>query len=206
MDFTKIKELTIPEGRVVSVSIDGKVVWKVNNAEIEQLNAPTIGIDGSILTINSDDSRANGFAILVNGVQMTIVEVGRLIPTEGLAYNLSADGTYYTCTGLGTATATNIVIASEIDGIPVTTIGRLVFFLSGAGHPFTSIVIPKSVTLMKEACFYNCKKLTDIYYTGTVAEFKSITKERIWAMLVPATHVTCTDGTVEITEEEKGNS
>ena len=158
LNALNIKTWSIPEGEVKVLSIDGSIAW-CRDIVLEKLNAPTISIDGSILTINSDDSRANGFAILVNGVQMTIVEVGRLIPTEGLAYNLSADGTYYTCTGLGTATATNIVIASEIDGIPVTTIGRLAFTVQVQGASFTSIVIPKSVVFMREACLYNCKKL-----------------------------------------------
>lgn len=47
--------------------------------------------------------------------------------TVGLAYELSADGTYYICTGIGTATDTDIIIANEYKGLPVKAIANRAF-------------------------------------------------------------------------------
>lgn len=82
-----------------------------------------------------------------------------VVPTEGLAYELSSAGTSYTCTGIGTATDTDIVIASEIDGIPVTTIGENAF--NGCSK-LTSVVIPDSVYTIDTQAFYDCTGLTSV--------------------------------------------
>ncbi len=43
--------------------------------------------------------------------------------TEGLEYSLNDDGESYSVTGIGSASATYIVIAEEYEGKPVTSIG-----------------------------------------------------------------------------------
>jgi hypothetical protein len=40
-------------------------------------------------------------------------------PTDGLAYTLSADGAYYTVSGIGTATDTDIYIGYEYNDLPI---------------------------------------------------------------------------------------
>ena len=47
--------------------------------------------------------------------------------TEGLKYTLSSNKLYYTVSGIGTATDTDIVIPSEYEGLPVTAIGISAF-------------------------------------------------------------------------------
>ena len=49
------------------------------------------------------------------------------IGTLGLAYTLSEDGTYYICSGIGTATDTNIEIGSIHEGLPVRRIADNAF-------------------------------------------------------------------------------
>lgn len=48
------------------------------------------------------------------------IHTNKVTATEGLNYTLSENGTFYTVSGIGTATGTKIVIASELDGIPRT--------------------------------------------------------------------------------------
>ena len=73
MDFSKIKEWFIPQGKVKSVAINDKTVWQAKK-EIEQLTAPAISLDGDTLTIMATDERTEEFAIFVDGVEVTTVE------------------------------------------------------------------------------------------------------------------------------------
>ncbi len=80
-------------------------------------------------------------------------------PTEGLEYTLSNDGTYYICTGMGTATDTDIIIADEIDGIKVKHIGANAF--SGCTS-LVSITFSKYSTLIGGSAFSGCTNLKSI--------------------------------------------
>ena len=76
--------------------------------------------------------------------------------TEGLIYELNSDGTGYICAGIGTATATEIKIASEYNNLPVTEIKELAF------ENCTSIVkvhIPESVETVGMNAFLGCRRL-----------------------------------------------
>ena len=94
----------------------------------------------------------------------------QLTPTEGLAYELSADGTYYTCTGIGTATDTDIVIASEIDGIPVKEIGDQAF---NSCYSLTSVTIGDSVTSIGGGAFLDCSSLTSVVIPDSVTRVRN---------------------------------
>lgn len=72
MDFSKIKEWFIPEGKVKSVSVDGVVLWQAKD-DLEQLATPTISINGDILSITATDDRTEEFVIFVDGVEMATV-------------------------------------------------------------------------------------------------------------------------------------
>ena len=69
-------------------------------------------------------------------------ETPSISASEGLEYSLKQDGTYE-LVSKGNCTDNTIVIAAEIDGIPVTSIANGVF--SGCSY-ITSIQIPNSVT------------------------------------------------------------
>ncbi len=84
----------------------------------------------------------------ISGVMITsefsnTISFNRKFATEGLAYTLSSDGTYYSCSGIGTVTDTDIVIASEHEGLPVTRIAEQAFRFN---RTITSMIIPDSVT------------------------------------------------------------
>ena len=78
---------------------------------------------------------------------------------EELKYSLNSDGTAYTVTGIGTCTDTEIIIPSEYNAKPVTSIGYNAF--SGCTG-LTSITIPDSVTSIGGGAFRNCTGLTSI--------------------------------------------
>ena len=78
--------------------------------------------------------------------------------TEGLNYTLSAEGDYYICSGIGTATDPDIVIAAEYNDLPVKEIGENAFSCS----TITSAVIPENVTIIWERAFYACSGLVEL--------------------------------------------
>lgn len=87
-------------------------------------------------------------------------------PTPGLAYTL--DGSRYICTGIGSATDTDIVIASEINGIPVREIAAEAFALCKA---ITSVCVPSTVDTIGRRAFSGCTSLESIslpFVGGTV--------------------------------------
>lgn len=78
-------------------------------------------------------------------------------PTEGLEYTDKGD--YYEVSGIGTATATNIVIPKEYNGKPVTSIGDFAFYGRSA---LKSVIIPDSVTSIGLKSFYECSGLVSV--------------------------------------------
>ncbi|MBR4063417.1 MAG: leucine-rich repeat protein [Clostridia bacterium] len=88
-----------------------------------------------------------------------IVESVPALGSEGLAYELNADGTEYTLTGIGTCTDTNIVIATTINNIPVTAIKANAF---ANNKTITSVVISNKITSVGEKVFYGCSKLQSV--------------------------------------------
>lgn len=79
--------------------------------------------------------------------------------TAGLAYSLSSDGTYATCTGIGEAVVTDIEIASMYEGVPVIRISSDAF---NSNNNITSLVIPETVTIIDDYVGYKCTNLTSI--------------------------------------------
>lgn len=61
-----------------------------------------------------------------------------------------------------------------------------------------SITLPDGITSIGDYTFRNCTSLENITFNGTKEEWGIITLGTCWNSGVPATEVTCTDGTVEI--------
>lgn len=47
MDFSQVKSMSIPEGEVVSLTINGKIVWSANGMDAPESNYKTLDIDYS---------------------------------------------------------------------------------------------------------------------------------------------------------------
>ena len=86
-----------------------------------------------------------------------------LLPTEGLIYDVSSDGTYAELIGYE-GTATKILIASEYQGLPVKTIYKEIF----SNKSIISVIISDSVESIGYSAFYNCSNLKSVTIPDSV--------------------------------------
>ena len=92
------------------------------------------------------------------------------IETEGLAYEKIEGKDEYRVVGMGTATETDIVIAAQVRGMPVTEIGDNAFDSreNSLCMYLTSVVIPYGVRSIGNASFYGCEGLTRLVIPDSV--------------------------------------
>ncbi len=79
--------------------------------------------------------------------------------SEGLEYTRSSDGTYYSVTGIGTCTDTDVVIPPTHESLPIKAIGDSAFY---GCTELTSIIIPDSVISIGNAAFDGYTGLTSV--------------------------------------------
>ncbi len=78
------------------------------------------------------------------------------IPSEGLQYTLSNNGTYYSVSGIGTFSGTDLVIPAEHLGLPVKMITASAF---SRCEKITRVVIPATITSIGKDAFYSCENI-----------------------------------------------
>ncbi len=86
---------------------------------------------------------------------------GYIAGTEGLKYMVNADKVSATFIGLGTATETEITIASHYDGVPVTKIKRAAFY---ENETVVKVNIPKQLKSIGPSAFSKAKSLESIVF------------------------------------------
>ncbi len=79
--------------------------------------------------------------------------------TEGLSFDLNADGASYAVIGFDNATATEIIIPATYQDLPVTVIADNAF--QGCTL-IVRIVLPQSITAIGDGAFSGCASLTEI--------------------------------------------
>ena len=100
--------------------------------------------------------------------------------SSDIVYSVTGGNIYFNAsTGAITAcdeSVTEAVVPREINGVTVTTIGG--DLLGGDGFTgckkLTSVTLPVSLTTIAPTSFYNCPKLTDVYYVGTESQWDAI--------------------------------
>jgi hypothetical protein len=100
-------------------------------------------------------------------IKANYIEANNIVvrPTEGLAYELTADESAYECIGLGTATETDIVIPSYHKGLPVIGLGNGCF-LDKTG--ITGVVISDGIQTIGEKAFQGCSSLVNVIIGNNV--------------------------------------
>ncbi len=82
----------------------------------------------------------------------------------GLEFTLSADGTYYSVTGIGRQADFEIVIPASYKGLPVMEIGDRAF----ESCYLMEVIIPDSVTSIGDGVFYQLAYLTEVVIPDSV--------------------------------------
>ena len=90
--------------------------------------------------------------------------------SQGMTYTLLEDGTY-AVSGRGTCTDSKVYIPRAYLGKPVT---RIEYYAFSYVEGVTEIVFGKNITSIVDYAFYSCSDLEAIYYTGTIADWCSI--------------------------------
>lgn len=108
------------------------------------------------------NKKLNDYQLQTNETLNRIIYGGSFdyVPSEGLEYSVSTDGTYASFCGLGTCSDANITIASEYDGKPVT---RIAYGALYEAFSVTSIYIPSSIYIVEEWGIVDCFELNKIY-------------------------------------------
>ncbi|MBP3590950.1 MAG: leucine-rich repeat domain-containing protein, partial [Clostridia bacterium] len=99
----------------------------------------------------------NGFTEHTDNAGFCTICEAPLAPTEGIVYDLSADGTYAEVIDY-IGTAKKILIADTYQGVPVKTIYQEAF----KNTAITEVIIPNSVTSIGNSAFYDCSSLTSV--------------------------------------------
>lgn len=102
---------------------------------------------------------------------LALTACGFKIPSKGLEYQLTDDGTY-SVIGLGECTKTDIVIPAEYEKVAVTSIAPKAF----QDKAITSITIPQSVTSIGNYAFSGCSSLESVNFQGD-SQLESLGKE-----------------------------
>ena len=175
-----ITSMVIPEGiteigfrtfesctGLTTIEIPASVQSIDNNAFNKCSALTTVNYGGTAeqwakISIGSNNSWLTDANIIYNYIPAT--------HSIGLEYELSADGSYYTVTGIGTCTDNTLVIPGKYNGIAVTTIGEDAFINA---TQITSVIILEGVKIIGADAFRYCNSLKTITLPDSLVEIKS---------------------------------
>ena len=217
-DFcSNLKSITIGSG-VTAFGEHTFTYCGVTNITVDANNPEYCSVDGNIFTKDkigfiqyARGKTATSYIIpdSVTFIDMYAFAGGRHLTSVTIPDSVTEIGDYAFCECVG---LTNITIPNGVTSIGayvfsgclgftsitipdrVTYIGYSAF--SGCQN-LTSITIPDSVTVIGELAFFGCKFET-LYYTGTMAQWDTITKEDRWDFGGPIERIICSDGTITL--------
>jgi hypothetical protein len=110
------------------------------------------------------EGKQHTYCTVCNSDIQTEVVIPRIV-SNGLAYEVNADGTTCTITGIGSCTDTEIGIPDIIDGYEVTAIGENAFENCSS---VTAIALSSNIRTIERRAFYGCTGLTDFTIPSSI--------------------------------------
>ncbi len=163
---------------IVGTGIEGDVTGDslVNIMDVLRLAKYVAGWDVDV-DESAIDTTGDGFINIMDVLRLAKYVAGwdvdvfyeDLSPSEGLAYTLSDDGSYYIVTGIGTCTDKALNIPAEHEGLPVKEIGRSAFY---GNTDITKVIIPEGLEIISEMAFLNCQNVGAIQLSDTVTTIR----------------------------------
>ncbi len=143
-------------------SIGGLAFSETPWLKAEQEKNPFVILNGTLI----DGSACEGDAVIPNGVKSindSAFWVGNKLTGITIPSSVTSIGSaaFVHCINL-----TDITIPSSVTSIEVSTFSDC--------QNLKSITLPKSIRSIKNSAFNFCENLTDVYYSGTEAEWKAI--------------------------------
>jgi len=115
---------------------------------------------------------------------------------DGAVYELSADGTYYICTGRASTQVKELVILDEYNGKPVKEIHA---DFSNCGD-LNSVTIGKNVTKIKDYAFYQCYNLWEVYNYSSLSIQKGSMEHGCIAQYAKDVYMVATQSKIQVDE------
>lgn len=159
VDVSNLDEL-FGEGAIVKVLLDTTNSRAfVQNADTNSyLESRFSSIENSIPTQPATQEKAGLMSSSDKSILDKLYYMFIFKGTEGLSYSLKDDSTYE-CTGVGTATDTDIVIPYYYENLPVTSIANEAFRRKPS---ITSVIVTGGITTIGDYAFYDCGSLTSV--------------------------------------------
>lgn len=191
---------SVPSDEIWYTSSDGNIVTPTTTRSLPEIDTNTYSDGKGVIKFKTDVTSIGEWAFQ-NCTGLTSITIPNSVTSFG-RYAFSG------CSGLTSITIPNSITSigsyafsgcSKLSSIEilnnVTSIGQCAFeYCSG----LSSVTIGNSVTSIGMTAFDGCTGLTSISYTGTIAQWNSVSKGLQWHRNVPATVVHCTDGDVVI--------
>jgi hypothetical protein len=134
-------------------------------------------------TLNDDTLSFSGKSYYVSGLDTTFkggeLKLAKIYKGQPVS-NIEANAFWY---------------ESNITSVIIQSVGVIGDYAFAFCENLKTVTLPKSVKGIGDNAFRDCKKLTDIYYNGTKAEFNSISKGAGWNSGASFT-IRCTNGNI----------
>ena len=121
----------------------------------------------------------------VEGVCIVCGYIRVWIPTEGLEYEQSPDGSHYIVVGPGTVTDSDIVIPDEYNDLPVTEIGDRAFYDRDG---IITVQLPDSIVHIGDKAFSECDNLLEIEMPDTAEVGEDVFRGSIHIIIIIRHH------------------
>lgn len=157
-DYTTYEEIPATGHNIKVVEAVAPTCLESGNTEDRRcLNCGDVYAEYSVLKALGHNYGANGYC-QNNGCNDRI--------SVGITFELNSNGGY-TFTGIDNCTDTELIIPSEINGVPVTAIAENALKNNST---VKSVIIPDSVKTIGTDAFYNCEKLEKVTIGNGVTE------------------------------------